>query len=249
MEMRVGAAPIFVQFGRAIAVGLLLLFAAFNASALAQDGPKAAAAAKEAAANMQAYLRDLEKSKGQPDYSKPPVSEYIKRIFNADTLSALPAPKAEDFDWVGEWFESVNQSYGAIALFNVKDRTTAEGRQAVIRNLEQYEDTIWTAYAFQLRLMARVGRTTSLNLDSLPPDQRSDASKAELDRFNSVLVQAAIGTARTLTTDLKPKNLRLLATALHDTVTVWVPLATPQERTSILAQLEKSVGSAKKSER
>src|SRR5262245_42119140 len=37
---------VFARFGRAIAVGLLLLLVASNLPALAQDGPKLAAAAK-----------------------------------------------------------------------------------------------------------------------------------------------------------------------------------------------------------
>jgi hypothetical protein len=78
----------------AAAIGSWLAFAICPA-AFAADGPQAAAA-KEAAAKLQAYLRDLKKSKGQPDYSRPPASEYLKRIFDADTLAALPPPKAED---------------------------------------------------------------------------------------------------------------------------------------------------------
>jgi hypothetical protein len=72
-----------------IAFGLWLSLA-FCPAAFAADGPQAAAAAKEAAAKLQAYLRDLKKSKGQPDYSKLPASEYLKRIFDADALAALP---------------------------------------------------------------------------------------------------------------------------------------------------------------
>jgi hypothetical protein len=63
----------------AAAIGSWLAFAICPA-AFAADGPQAAAAAKEAAAKLQAYLRDLKKSKGQPDYSRPPASEYLKRF-------------------------------------------------------------------------------------------------------------------------------------------------------------------------
>jgi len=83
----------FSRTAAAAAIGSWLAFAICPA-VFAADGPQAAAAAKEAAAKLQAYLRNIEKSKGQPDYSKPPVAEYLKRIFAADALAALPAPKA-----------------------------------------------------------------------------------------------------------------------------------------------------------
>lgn len=87
-------ASTWASFSRAVAataIGAWLAFANCP-TVFAADGPQAAAAAKEAAANFDAYLRDVEKSKGKPDYSKAPASEYLKRIFDADALAALPAP-------------------------------------------------------------------------------------------------------------------------------------------------------------
>ena len=75
----------------AAAIGTWLAFAICPA-VFAADGAQAAAAAKEAAGRFKAYLGDLEKSKGAPDYAKPPASAYLRRIFDADALAALPAP-------------------------------------------------------------------------------------------------------------------------------------------------------------
>src|SRR5262245_36043041 len=106
----------------AAAIGLWLAFAICPA-VFAADGPQAAAAAKEAAAKLQAYLRDLEKSKGQPDYAKPPASEYLKRIFNTDALAALPAPKAEDLAWLFDWTEAVGHTFPAMVMFGAEDQS------------------------------------------------------------------------------------------------------------------------------
>ncbi len=245
MKTRISTWSVFDRFGAALVAGLWLLMA-FNAPALAQNGPKAAAAAKEAAENMQAYLRDLEKSGGQPDYSKPPTSEYFKRIFDADAIAALPAPQANDFDWLFEWFDSAGQTYQAMSAFGAKDQTIAELKQAVTRNIQQSADSIWTAHAFELRLYPRAVITATLYFNSLPPDQNSDARKAALKTMKAALIQLVAKTARVCTTDLKPKNLRLLAAALRDTVPVWAPIATSGERADILAQLEKALAQLKK---
>jgi hypothetical protein len=124
--MKMHASSVFNYFGKLFLAALLLLVMACHAPTLAQDGPQLAAAAKKAAENMQAYLRDLEKSGGQPDYSKPPASEYLKRIFDADALAALPAPKADDLDWLFEWFDAADHGYKAMAAFGAKNKTPAE---------------------------------------------------------------------------------------------------------------------------
>src|SRR5262245_23021040 len=77
----------------AAAIGSCLAFAPGPAVRPA-DGPQAAAPAQQPATKLQPYLVNIEKSKGQPDYSKPSAAEYLKRIFAADALAALPAPKA-----------------------------------------------------------------------------------------------------------------------------------------------------------
>jgi hypothetical protein len=217
--------------GKALAVGLLLLVAAFNNSALAEDGPKAAAAAKEAAANMQAYLRDLEKSKGQPDYSKPPASEYLKRIFDTDALAALPAPKAEDLDWLLEWVANINQAHTAMILFGAKDLTDHE---TLGRNTVDYQDYTFPAAAFRLRLVARM---VPIYLNSFTPDERIRA-RTEIEQDVRLFVQMATSMVGLIRIRVKLENVRLTAAALHDTAAVWAPLATQKERAELLTRLE-----------
>jgi len=184
-------------------------------SAFAQNGPKAAAARKEAAAKLQAYLRDLEKSKGQPDYSKPPASEYLKRIFDGDALAALPAPKADDFGWLPEWVDSVARTYAAMVMFGAKDLTDQTAR----RNMIDYQDNTFPAAAFTLRLNARAASTMPMYFNSLPPDERTQA-REKIEQANRGLVQLATGMAGFIRIRLKLENVRLTAAALRDTATV-----------------------------
>ena len=88
--------------------------------------------------------------KATPDYAKPPASEYLKRIFDADALAALPAPKVDDFGWLLEWVTSVDQTYTVMLMFGAKN----SGTQTAGRNLVDYQDNTLPAAAFMLRLNA-----------------------------------------------------------------------------------------------
>jgi len=166
----------WVSFFRAVAaaaIGSWLAFAICPA-AFAADGAQAAAAAKEAAANFDTYLRDVEKSKGKPDYSKPPASEYLKRIFDADALAALPAPKPEDLAWLFDWIEAVGHTFPAMVMFGAEDQSDAGWRVALARNLPRNHDSFINAMAAGLRLCARTANTVALFINSIPPDKRTN---------------------------------------------------------------------------
>lgn len=227
------AACIWASISRLVAAAALGSWLGFAIcpAAFAADGAQAAAAAKKAAVNLQAYLRDLEKSKGQPDYAKPPASEYVKRIFDTDALAALPAPKANDFGWLLEWVVSVDQTYAAMIMFGAKDLTN----ETTGRNMIDYQDNTFPSAAFRLRLYERIART----VPSLPPDERKQEREI-IEQVNRGLVQLATGMAGFLSIRVKLENVRLTAAALHDTVTLWAPLATAKERAELLARLEKS---------
>jgi hypothetical protein len=171
------------------------------------------------------------KTKGQPDYSKPPASEYLKRIFAADALAALPAPKANDFGWLLDWVVSVNQTYVAMIMFGAKDLAD----ENVGRNMIDYQDNTMPAAAFRLHLYGRIART----VPSLPSDERKQ-KRETIERVNQGMVQLATGMAGFTRIRLKLENVRLTAAALRDTVTLWAPLTTAKERADLLARLEKA---------
>ena len=238
LSMKYGiAASTWANLSRAFAAAAIATWLAFAIcpAVFAADGPQAAAAAKQVAAKMEAYLRDLEKSKGQPDYSKPPASEYLKRIFDTDALASLPAPKADDLGWLLEWVASVDQTYIAMIMFGAKD----SGIQTAGRNLVDYQDNTLPAGAFKLRLNAHAVSAMPIYLNSLPPGERAQA-RGEIEQSNRGLVQMATGMAGFIGIRIKLANVRLTAAALRDTVTVWAPLATAKERAELLARLEKA---------
>jgi hypothetical protein len=221
-----------------IAFGLWLSLA-FCPTVFAADGAQAAAAAKEAAAKLQAYLRDLEKSKGQPDYSKPPASEYLKRIFDADTLAALPPPKAEDLVWLFDWTEAVGHTFPAMVMFGAEDQSDAGWRVALARNMRRNHDSFINAMASGLRLCARTANAEASFINSMPPDKRTNAIQTAQKEINLELMNWVMTTTM-FVSDVKPENSRLLAAALRDTVPVWAPIVTPQDRTTILTRLGKA---------
>lgn len=231
------AASTGASFWKAVAAATIAIWLAFPVCppVFAADGAQAATAAKEAAGRLKAYLDDLEKSKGKPDYAKPPASVYLKRIFDADALTALSAPKAGDFDWLFEWATSVAQTYVAMITFGAKD----SGNQTAGRNLIDYQDNTLPAAAFMLRLNAYAVSAMPTYLSSLPPSERTQA-RGEVEQRNQGLVQLATGMAGFIGIRLKLENVRLTAAALRDTVTTWAPLATAKERADLLARLDKA---------
>jgi len=218
----------------AIAIGVWLAFPVCS-PVFAADGAQAASGAKEAAGRLKAYLDDLEKSKGKPDYAKPPASAYLGRIFDTGALAALPAPKADDFGWLLEWVASVDQTYIAMVMFGAKD----SGNQVAGRNLVDYQDSTLPAAAFKLRLNAYAVSAMPAYLNSLPPGERTQA-RGEIEQSNRGLVQMATGMAGFIGIRLKLENVRLTAKALRDTVSIWAPLTTEKERTELLARLDKA---------
>jgi hypothetical protein len=206
----------------------------------AQEGSKAATAAKEAAVNMQAYLHDLEKSGGQPDYSKPPASEYFKRIFDTDTLAALPALKAEDLGWMKIWMDNASQIHKAMVLFGAKNQDIVEEMKATARNLSQNDKFILSAEAFTLRLEARGTSLVLITFNEMPPNQHTDADWTVLKKITLNFMVRVINNLSMMTDHQKPENLHVLVAALRDTVTVWAPLLTPPGHADILVKLDKA---------
>jgi len=229
----------------AAAIGTWLAFANCPA-VVAADGAQAAAAAKEAAAQLQVYLRDLEKSGGQPDYSKPPAADYFKRIFDLDTLAALPSAKATDLAWLFDWMEAVGHTFPTMVMFGTKDQIDTGWRAALQRNMRQNHDSLINAIASGLLLCARTANTEALYINSMPADKRTADVQTAQKEINLELMNWVMTTTMFID-DVKPENSRLLAAALRDTVPVWAPISTPQERATILIQLGKARMTGKRS--
>lgn len=66
----------------------------------------------------------------------------------------------------------------------------------------------------------------------MPQDKRTNAIQTVQKEINLELMNWVMTTTM-FVSDVKPENSRLLAAALRDTVPVWAPIVTPQERTTI----------------
>src|SRR5512138_2862410 len=126
----------------AAAIGTWLAFAACP-TLFAADGPQAAAAAKEAAKAFSDYAADVARLGDHPDYSRPPLAEYFRRVFDAETLAALPPPEPDDLGWVADWAESAESSFKTLAMFGIPKGN--EINAAIARNISADESEIAAA--------------------------------------------------------------------------------------------------------
>src|SRR5262245_28715807 len=125
-----------------------------------------------------------------------------------------------------------------MVMFGAKDQSDAGWRAALARNMPRNHDSFIHAMASGLRLCARTANTEALFINSMPPDKSTDAIQIAQKEINLELVNWVMTTTMFIS-DVKPENSLLLA-AVRDTVLVWAPVVTPQDRTTILTQLGKA---------
>ncbi|HVH80555.1 MAG TPA: hypothetical protein VM782_14260, partial [Stellaceae bacterium] len=144
---------------------LLVLVVLFT-SALAQDGSRDAASAKDAAQALQLYLDRVSESGQRPEYTKAPAADLFRQVFDLEQLTTLPPPKASDVSWGIEWLDAAKETYKRIMFFGAKPGPDLD-QEAVLRNLTEYEDQFATAVTFLLRFEAREATTMFLFMDQL----------------------------------------------------------------------------------
>jgi hypothetical protein len=188
------------------------------------------------AASLSPRSRKIERPAG---LLKAPASEFLKRIFDADTLAALPPPKADDLAWLFDWTEAVGHTFPAMVMFGAEDQSDAGWRVALARNMRRNHDSFINAMASGLRLCARTANTAALFINSMPADKRTNAIQTVQKEINLELMNWVMTTTM-FVSDVKPENSHLLAAALRDTVPVWAPIVIPQERTTLLIRLGKA---------
>jgi hypothetical protein len=79
-------------------VRILMVLLALASPALAQDGAREAADAREAAQAFRVYVEGVTKTGGRPDLTRPEVAALFGRVFDLDALNALPPAQASDLD-------------------------------------------------------------------------------------------------------------------------------------------------------
>jgi hypothetical protein len=226
-----------------IVIGSWLTFALCPAI-LAADGAQAAAASKESAKAISDYAAGLARSGDRPDYSRPPLAEHFRRIFDAETLAALPPPEPDDLGWLADWAESAESSFKALAVFGAQKGSDINA--AIVRNMPAYENEVAAATAFMMRLSGRVVSTAAIFVT--PPGERltEEIRKNLLDRAarglvaSRSLVQTVLTTTQIMSNRLKPQNAMLMMGAVQDTLDAWASYTSANERNIILNQLEQA---------
>jgi hypothetical protein len=207
----------------------LVLLIALASSALAQDGSRAAADAAMAAQQLKTHLDGIAQAGGRPDYDRPPASQLVKGIFDADALAKLPISRG-DKPWLTEWGAAAAAALGAITEFGLQPgQSTGEPRvQQLRQNIST--DAYGRGLAFLLRIQGRLIAETEqfANL-------RDPAIDVVRERTAKIINEALVAVPLA-----PPSNGQMIAAALRDTDGAWIAFLSPYLRGEVLARLTKA---------
>jgi hypothetical protein len=216
-------------------VRILLVLLALVSPALAQDGARNAAAAREAAQAFRVYVEAVAKEGRRPDLTRPDVAALLGRVFDLEALNALPPAQARDVMWLLDWVEAANTVSKLFTRYGSKQESQPD-LTALARNMAEYEDQYAVALNFMIRAQAREAVSSQLFMASLAPEQRTPVRERGLaGARNSAaeFILAAICSA--VQGSSKPANARLVATAIRDTSEVWASYFLPRDRARVIA--------------
>src|SRR5262245_42223808 len=142
-------------------VRILLVLLALVSPALAQDGARDAAAAREAAQAFRVYVEGVTKQGGRPDPTRPEVAPLLGRVFDLGALNALPPAQGSDMDWLLDWMEAAKETNKLLLFYGAKLEPQPDFA-AIQRNMTEYEDQYAAALNFMIRLQARQAVTGDL---------------------------------------------------------------------------------------
>jgi hypothetical protein len=216
-------------------VRILLLLLAFASPALAQDGARDAAAAREAAQAFRVYVEGVTKTGARPDLTRPEVAALLGRVFDLGALNALPPAQANDIPWLLDWMDAANATsklfmrYGSIP-------GPQHDLTAIQRNMTEYEDQYAASMNFLIRGFAREAVSANLFMAALAPEQRTRVREEGLARSRSGAAELILGAICSVGGS-KPANARLVAAAVRDTRAVWASFFLPRDRARTIEQL------------
>jgi hypothetical protein len=216
-------------------VRILLLLLAFASPALAQDGARDAAAAREAAQAFRVYVEGVTKTGARPDLTRPEVAALLGRVFDLGALNALPPAQANDIPWLLDWMDAANATSKLFMRYG-----SIPGPQpdltAIQRNMTEYEDQYAASMNFLIRGFAREAVSANLFMAALAPEQRTRVREEGLARSRSGAAELILGAICSVGGS-KPANARLVAAAVRDTRAVWASFFLPQDRARTIEQL------------
>ena len=218
-------------------VRILLVLLAFASPALAQDGARDAAAARDAAQAFRVYVEGVTKKGERPDLTRPEVTALLGRVFNLDGLNALPPTQGSDLPWLLDWMEAANATNKLFTRYGSKPGPQPD-LAAIERNMTEYEDQFAAALNFLIRGQAREAVSSNLFWEGLAPEQRTRVREQGLTGArNSTAEFILSAVCSAITSGGKPANARLVAAAIRDTREVWASYFLPQHRSRIIEVL------------
>ena len=215
-------------------VRIFLILLALASPALAQDGARNAAAAREAAQAFRGYVEGVAKKGGRPDLTRPDVAALLGHIYDLDALNALPPAQASDIEWLLDWVDAANTASKLFTRYGSKQESQPDFT-ALARNMAAYEDQYAAALNFMIRAPGPRG-----GLDEIVHGgPRAGAAHARARRG---LARARNGAAEFVLAAIcsaiqggsKAVNARLVAAAIRDTREVWASYFLPQDRARMI---------------
>jgi hypothetical protein len=211
-------------------VRILLVLLALASPALAQDGARDAAVAKEAAQAFKVYVEGVAKTGGRPDLTRPEVIALLGRVLDLDAFNALPPVQGDDISWLLDWLDAANTVNKLIMRYGSKPGPQPD-LAALQRNITEYEDQYAIILNFLIRGQAREAVAGKLFMADLAPEQRTRIREEGFTRargFSAEFILTAICSG--IQGGQKPANVCLVAAAIRDTREVWASYYQPQDR-------------------
>jgi len=216
-----------------IAVALLVLLG----GAAQADGASSAQTAAKAIQDLTRYTDDAIKKNERPAFGNPPASTYLAQVLDGKALAALPPPAASDMQWLVQWADAMNKVNHLLIFTGAKSSSEADQRAAIERNMNEYEDVMFPAWAFMARLQTRMLVSADLFMDSLKPEDRTPVRQRGLAQIRDGHIQFVQGGLTTIAAGVKPQNAKVLAAALRETAPIWAPRITEPEQSRLRSTL------------
>jgi hypothetical protein len=198
------------------------------------NGPQLAAQAAEGLQALQRHAAEVAAAGKRMDLTTAPARDYLGRIIDAKGLAGLPAPSASDLPWMIELLQSVSAVNRTLLFFGAdpKQVNFSSPPQVLIQNAKQYQDQLTSTFVFQMRLFPRIIVGVDAFAATLTPVERNSKVRqdglAKMQRGSVESIQGALGFAADPQTSAE--NVRLITTAVSDTVAVWNKFATADDR-------------------
>jgi hypothetical protein len=209
-------------------VRILLVLLALACPALAQDGARDAAAAREAAQAFRVYVEAVTREGGRPDLTRPEIAALLGRVFDLDALNALPPAQGNDIVWLPDWMDAANAVNKLFTRYGSKPGPQPD-LAAIQRNMTEYEDQYAAALNFLIRGFAREAVSANMFMAGLAPEQRTRVRQEGLARIRNASAELILDAICSVS-GAKPANVRLVAAAIGDTREVWASFFLPQDR-------------------